>query len=314
NKYWMCDAGRTTQYKWVNVNRVSGSYIRSDKGLVRADADTAYTAIAKAIKQYKSDEVMIVVGGMLSNEDVYTVKKLASEVIHTNRLVVVERTDTGFADSFLRTADRNANSHGIASLGITSIKPNEIADYISKNHIKALLVLGDEIIRGDEAILSAVKSLSFFALATFNECQSTEIANVIIGSATYAESEGTYTNITDRVQHFTPAIVTKENMRIMGMKMSRLDKFGAQNDRWTQGDKRDCKQHWRIAQGIAEALGTNFGYKNSESVFDDIVKHVTGYNHMSYDALDSHLGLTLNHAQHPESLGVIYESHTLKPN
>jgi len=314
NQYWMCDAGRNTQYKWVNNNRVNGAYIRTEKGLTQADWDSAYNAIAKSLKQYKPDEVMIVLGGMLTNEDAYVAKKLAVEVVRTSKVVTIQRTDSAFADTFLRTNDRSANSNGISSLGIQSIKPTELTEYISRNHIKALFVIGDEIIRGDEAILNSVRSLPFFAVAVFNECQSTEIAHVILGTATYAESEGSYTNVNNRVQHFTPAIVTQENMRIMGMKMSRLDKFGAANDRWTQGEKRNCKQHWRVAQGVANALGTTLGYKNSENVFDDIVKHNTAYNHMTYDALDTHLGLTLNKAQQPESLGIIYESHTMKPN
>ncbi|MBK8912890.1 MAG: hypothetical protein IPM61_16430 [Chlorobi bacterium] len=47
------------------------------------------------------------------------------------------------------------------------------------------------------------------------------------------------------VQHFTPAVVTKENERIMGMKMSRLDKFGVNNDRWIQGARRDARPAWQ---------------------------------------------------------------------
>ncbi|MFM8177743.1 MAG: hypothetical protein ACKOAG_00995, partial [Candidatus Kapaibacterium sp.] len=141
----------------------------------------------------------------------------------------------------------------------------------------------------------------------------TSVAHAVFGASTYAESEGTYTNFQGRVQHFTPAVVTAENMRRMGMKMSRLDRFGAPNDRWTQGDKRDCRQAWQIIQGIAVAAGASWTYGSSASVFADIVATVSGFEGMSYEILDHRHGVVLHKINEPEPVEVVYESHYMKP-
>lgn len=315
NQYWMCDAGRNTQYQWVNNNRIEGAHIRKNGSLVSVEWKEAYAEVASQLKKYKHEEVLFVFGGMATNEDAYVGYKLANNLVKTKNIVSIERHDANFGDDFLRNADRNANSNGIKAVGVeTSLKPSDIVSYMSQHKIKALVVIGDEIIRGDENILNAVKNLGFFALLSFNHCQSSEIAHVVLGSATYAESEGTYTNMNRRVQLFRPAIVTQENMRIMGMKMSRLDKFGAHNDRWTQGARRNSKQAWRILQGIANELGAGWLYKSSEDVFDEIALKVGSFKNMSYEQLESRLGISLDKAHETEDLGVLYESHTMKPN
>ncbi|MBL7997799.1 MAG: (2Fe-2S)-binding protein [Candidatus Kapabacteria bacterium] len=311
NQYWMCDAGRNTQYAWVNENRISGAWLRKGGTLQQSDWKESYSSFAASLKQFSGKDVMFILSGMATNEDAYLTQKLAAHIKSTN-VVFIERNDASFGDTKLRSADRNANSNGMAALGIKSLAPTALASALQG--VKAVVVVGDEIIRGNEEIASAVRSLAFVGALSFNHCQTTEAAHAVLATATYAESEGTFTNLNRRVQHFTPAIVTTENMRIMGMKMSRLDKFGAHNDRWTQGDKRDCKQSWRIVQGIANELGAGWLYKSSEDIFNEMALTLPAFKNMSYDMLDTYLGVALDKGHAPEPVGIIYESHTLKPN
>jgi predicted molibdopterin-dependent oxidoreductase YjgC len=116
-----------------------------------------------------------------------------------------------------------------------------------------------------------------------------------------------------RVQRFRPAVVTGENHRTMGMKMSRWDKFGAPNDRWTHGARRDCRSGWSIIASIAGELGASWSYTSSHDVFADLAAHVAGFHGMSYDLLDQHQGLVLGKADKPEPAAVVYESHVMKP-
>ena len=99
----------------------------------------------------------------------------------------------------------------------------------------------------------------------------------------------------------------------MGMKMSRLDRFGAQNDRWTQGDKRDCRPAWMILQGIATASNAEWSYSSSSAVFADLSKATKGFEGMNYELLDHRHGIVLHKANEPEQSEVIYESHYMKP-
>ncbi len=133
-------------------------------------------------------------------------------------------------------------------------------------------------------------------------------------ASTYAEIEGTYVNKDKRVQHFAPALTTKENLRFMGMKMSRLDKFGAPNDRWTQHELRDCKQSWKILYLLSKHFGLNYHYTKSEDIFKEIAEKIPTFKYMSYDKLDEYFGLVLNKGDKPDPKIWHYQSHNMKPH
>jgi predicted molibdopterin-dependent oxidoreductase YjgC len=99
----------------------------------------------------------------------------------------------------------------------------------------------------------------------------------------------------------------------MGMKMSRLDKFGADNDRWTQHEVRDTKQSWKILQKLAQAMGAKWNYRNSSHVFDEIVENHDQFSDMNYKKLDEYQGLNLGKGNNPDKKEVNYISHYLKP-
>jgi NADH-quinone oxidoreductase subunit G len=310
NNYWMCDAGRTTQYSWVNNNRLTGAHIRNAGSLHTTDWNAAFTTIASNLKNSGSD-VLFIVGGKCTNEDAYAAQKFAKNVVSSKNVVYVRRNDPAFADSFLRVADRNANSRGFESMGITGIEATDVASKIRSS--KAVVVLCDDALCADPAVSEALASCSYSVVLSPNVCSLTNAASAALGASTYAEVEGTFTNIDGRVQHFTPAVVTTENLRRMGMKMSRLDKFGAQNDRWTQGEKRDSRPAWMILQGIAKASGSEWSYTNASSVFGDIASSTTGMEGMSYDLLDQRNGVVLHKVNDAEPEAVVYESHYMKP-
>ena len=140
------------------------------------------------------------------------------------------------------------------------------------------------------------------------------MADIVIACSTYAEVEGTFINIDGRVQHFLPAIVTNENRARMGLKMSRLDKFGAHNDSWTQHEERNCNPSWKIIRDIANSMGAAFNYKKSEDVFTDIAHHISNFAEMSYLLLDKYEGIKLGSARTPDPVGVNYVSHYMKPD
>jgi len=137
-------------------------------------------------------------------------------------------------------------------------------------------------------------------------------ADIVLPASTYAEVEGTYTNTNGRVQYFKPALVTKENLRYMGLSMSRLDKFGAFNDRWTQHELRSCRQSWRIIRDLALSFGAGWRYKDSEAVFNEIAKSIPAFAGMSYELLEEYQGLVLNKANAPEPKINNYVSHVMK--
>src|SRR5699024_4770739 len=142
-----------------------------------------------------------------------------------------------------------------------------------KGTIKALYVMDEDISDISPELTAALDKLSCLVVHAANHTKTTERADVVIASATYAEITGTFTNENKRVQLILPAVTTQENARFMGMKMSLLDKMGAFNDRWTHGARRNCRQNWRSLQHIAKLMGTEWNYSSSEQIFDDIAQN-----------------------------------------
>lgn len=162
-------------------------------------------------------------------------------------------------------------------------------------------------------LIGALDKLELLIVHSYNMNEVSKKADVVIATSTYAESKGTFTNKDKRVQHFKPALVTKENLRIMGMKMSRLDKFGSKNDHWTQYEERNCRQSWRSITNIAKLMGTNWNYKNSEEIFDEIAQKVAGFKYMDYSKIDECGGLVLGKGDKLKPKIKEYVSHYYKP-
>jgi len=121
-------------------------------------------------------------------------------------------------------------------------------------------------------------------------------------------------NTNKRVQYFEPALVTKENLQRMGMKMSRLDKFGAANDRWTQKETRNCRPAWRVISLLAKLFNQDFKYMKVEDMFNEIAHNISLFKDLDYERIQKCRGIILGKAATAEKVAFEYESHYKKPN
>jgi NADH-quinone oxidoreductase subunit G len=308
NQYWMCDDGRLSQYRWVNTNRTSGAALRRGGELVPASFDEATEVVAHALTERGG---MLILSGSITNEDAYVARKLAGAVSGVE-LIFVERNDPSFGDDFLRCSDRNANSTGLRTLGIASASWNDVLDRISRERPEVVYFVGaDPFADGHTEWADVLSSVPTVVAQVSNRSRLVEVAHVVLPAATYAEIEGTLTNIEGWVQYLQPAVETHETLRINGMKQSRLDKFGAPNDRWTHGERRVCRPHWQLLSGVAAAAGHRWNYRTAADVFAELSETVEQFRRMTYEALREYRGIRLG--SEPEPVGVVYQSHYMKP-
>jgi predicted molibdopterin-dependent oxidoreductase YjgC len=114
-------------------------------------------------------------------------------------------------------------------------------------------------------------------------------ATVVLPAATYAEINGTFVNFQNRLQRIKPAAATLEQERLPGdFAVSRLDKFGSHNDRWTKGTRFNARPAWKVISQMAKVLGSEFGYDNTEEVFDDMAAKIPALAGMSYEVIGTH--------------------------
>jgi NADH-quinone oxidoreductase subunit G len=291
NQYWMCDYGRLETYKFVNdeETRVKTPMMRAEdiaidtEGLAACDWDNAISRVISEIKNYKSEEIAFIASPFSTLEDNFVLKRFANEIAETENIVYIPNIK-GEDDKLLLRADKTPNSTGLKFLGIKPID-TKFLDRILNKEIKMVYMINDSIGRL-ERTNEIAKSIEVAILHISNYFDQSRKATVIFPASTYAEINGTFVNFQNRVQRIRPAVATLEEERLPGeFSVSRLDKFGAQNDRWTKGMQYNSRPVWKVIAQLAKVLGNDFGYDSTEEVFDDIAAKVPEFAGLSYELI-----------------------------
>ena len=139
----------------------------------------------------------------------------------------------------------------------------EMADAISDGRIKALHIIGESpnFSNGELGdFKEMLKRLDVLVAHASFPSEITEVADVVLPSATFAEAEGTYTNLERRVQLLSPAL----------------------------GPRADEDVDWRIISQIARRMGApGFDHTSAEEVFDELNNLTEIYGGITYDRLRS---------------------------
>ena len=82
NDFWMCDLGRLTTFKHVNVEgRIKTPMMKKDDGLVEVGWDEAIARVASESKVFKKSEIAALGSAYATNEENSLFQKFASEVL-----------------------------------------------------------------------------------------------------------------------------------------------------------------------------------------------------------------------------------------
>jgi NADH-quinone oxidoreductase subunit G len=302
NQYWMCDHGRLDTFKFVNntETRVSSPMVRpleagilndGETNLQKCEWDDAIARVISEIKNYGPGEIAFIASAYSSLEDNFTLKRFAEEVVGTKNIAYIPDILSGGEDDILIRADKTPNAMGLKYLGINPVDKAFI-DKIKNQSFKLVYIINDSISRleGAEALSNKIE-VGIIHISSFNEMS--RKATVILPDSTYAEINGTFVNFQGRVQRVRPAVATLEQERLLGeYSLSRLDKFGAQNDSWTKGVKFNSRPAWKVIAQIAKAMGKDFGYDNTEEVFDDMASKVPELSGMDYELIGTKGAMT----------------------
>jgi NADH-quinone oxidoreductase subunit G len=285
NNYWMCDYGRLNTFKDVNAaTRIKAPLIRKEGKMIEVSWDEAIAKVAFDLKSFKKNEIAALGSAYATNEDNYILMKFM-HFLGVKRIDFVPH-EQGNDDTLLLRSDKTPNNRGAREVGIKpesiELGYNSIINDIRTGRIKALYLIDDNIAT-DPAMAEALAKLDLLVVHASNRNETTKLADVVLASSTYAEKHGTFINFQGRVQRNVPAIVTLEHERILdGMSLSRLDKFGAHNDSWTQGIKRDSRATWRIINSLANVMGAKWKYPACEDVFTEIAGSVPAFKGLTY--------------------------------
>jgi NADH-quinone oxidoreductase subunit G len=294
NDYWMCDWGRLNTFKNVNDEkiRINSPRIRLHEDSLQKDElldvnwDEAFSKAAAQLNKFGNDEKLFLASPFSTLEDNYALKKFAKEIFGSDEIYYISSLDDSFGDDILRKSDKTPNSNGLKLLGIKELSTESI-EKLNSGKIKLLYILNDDISRlpGSEKFLKNIQS-GIHMISYINN--NSPDANVIFPTSTYAEINGTFVNFQNRLQRIKPAVSTIEQERLIGeFQLSRWDKMGSHNDRWTHGTKYDSRPGWKIIMQLAKVLGYNFEFGNSEEVFTELCASIPSLNGYDYETLGS---------------------------
>ncbi|MGO9482186.1 MAG: molybdopterin-dependent oxidoreductase [Candidatus Kryptoniota bacterium] len=289
NSYWMCDNGRLNSFKDVNSEkRLNSPMVRKDGALQEVGWDEALAHAADALKPFSNDEVAVIGSAYSSVEDNYLLQKFAKQVLGTANIDFIRHNIEGDEDNFLIRADKTPNSYGAREVGVFSqkgIDVSKIYELIGSGKIKALYIMDDDVVVSKE-IEELLTKLDALVVSHWIDTKTTQLADVIFPSATFAEKHGTYVNFLKRVQLAKPALSTLEQDRVPGrFNMSRLDKFGSAFDKWNKGNRRNVRSSWEIISAVGNLLGGKLRYQSAEKVFEEIAQVVPSFKGLSYAKL-----------------------------
>lgn len=137
---------------------------------------------------------------------------------------------------------------------------NQMLEEIHAGKIKAMYVMSENPLEkypDREYVKSALDKLDFLVVQDISLTQTAMLADVVLPSASFAEKDGTFTNVERRVQKLKRAFEPLGN----------------------------SKADWQIVCLLAQAMGHEFDYPSTKEIFDEIAKVSPIYENMSYEKI-----------------------------
>ena len=126
--------------------------------------------------------------------------------------------------------------------------------------VKALYVMGENIafnIPDNKYVKEALSKLELLVVQDIFPNETTQLAHVVLPAASWAEKEGSYTNLEGRMQHVRKAI----------------DSAGGLED-------------WKIIAEISKVLGVDMNYRDAKDVMAEIAKVSPLHKGITYEDMD----------------------------
>lgn len=206
NSAWMPDSHRLNFHYIDSTSRLTEPLAKT---AAKHSATTWSTALAEAasrIKAVPAAQVAIIASGRMTNEELFLARTLAAE-IGTSHLSLVPRTAE--ADALLVAADRNPNTTG-AKLVLETEDPyaklDSIREGVRNGSIKALIVLGEDLITDAGFTADDLQKLDFLVQSSVLANPTADQAHLVLPSAAFAEKRGSMVNLSGRLQRLNRVV------------------------------------------------------------------------------------------------------------
>ena len=262
NQWWICDAGRYG-YKSIDQGRMllpqkrRGTVFREEEwGTLLEDLASE---LATLLKRNGKESLGVFLSPQLSNEDLFIAKIFFEEYLGLSQIALLSPHPEGNQDAFLIRSDKNPNTRGVLAMGLSKVTADTILQAIQKGSVKGAYLFGQDLysLFGEKKFKETLERLELIVFQGTHPNKTSEKADFLLPSATYAEKEGTFTNYAGRVQRFWKA----------------LEPLG--------GSLPDTK----ILQDLGEKMGKKRDGETAEAIFSRLAKSLPAFRGLSYASL-----------------------------
>jgi NADH-quinone oxidoreductase subunit G len=201
------------------------------------------------------------VGAILDSVKGNVVVMFGGEVSPTAQALVAQLPamgDTADRSILLHPLPLFNNSIGLHDMGLMRGQPADRLLADAGDSVHALYIAGSLLAEQVEVYRERLAQLDFLVVQELFETATTDLADVVLPAASFAESDGTYTN--------NDGLVQRVRQSILPVNQSRQD--------------------WVITSQLAKTLGVDFGYQMAASaVFREIAEKVPAYGGLRYPVL-----------------------------
>ena len=209
----MCDPGRYGFGPIDDPSRILSPRRRDGEKIVEVGWEEITPLVAQRLGQYRSEEIGILASPRMSNEDLFALSQLAEQLGVRNVDFRVPPREPGFEDQILIKADNNPNTKGAELIGLlprgAGLGAVGMLRTARAGGLKCLWVFHHDLLGSawpEAETLEALLALDCLIFQGSNDNGVSPYAQLVLPSATYAESEGSYTNFEGRVQRFRKAL------------------------------------------------------------------------------------------------------------
>lgn len=152
------------------------------------------------------------------------------------------------------------NTRGVDDMGLRPEPGADLLALAGAGQLKALYVMGEDPVtrlRGGSAVLKALQKIDFLVVQDMFLTPTAALAHVVLPTVSFAERDGTVTNLEGRVQKLQRAI----------------------------SPRGQAKPDWQIIAMLEKRLAGQFDYDAAEEIFKEIVASVPAYREMTYAQL-----------------------------
>ena len=196
NQCWMCDEGRSTYKPLQEGTRLRHPRILKDGRAQEVRSEKAVEELKRILTGVAPNTILGIGSAQFTNEDNGTFKKFLVECLGGKDFVYHAREVANPSqDNFLISPDKNPNRAGVEALGMKPLS--------EERRYQVFFVLG-AIPSGALSKISFEKNRKVI-LFTTHESPEIDYADVVLPVATWAESDGTFTNKQKMVQKINAA-------------------------------------------------------------------------------------------------------------